>query len=174
MGIETVLFAGLIAGTALTQISNSTKQAKVAQNNAISKADSLKTEGDLAVQEKSKQVRLTAARQTASFLSSGLTLEGTPTDVINETYDVGIADVQNIGKNYQTARMNTLYGGGAQADAFISAGRAQAIGTIAQGAAGYAGASGAGSLFGTQGTASRTLAFGSPSGVGPIQSFGGF
>ena len=171
----TALFVGLSAVSAISQISNASSQANMVENNAIAKSNALKTEGDLAVQQKAKEVRLTAARQTASFLSSGLTMEGTPTDVINETFSTGIADVQNIGKNYQTQRTNVLSGGAADAKSINNAGRTAAINTIASSftSASFAGSSGAGSFFGDQGTLSRDVAFGSSSGVGPIKGFGG-
>jgi hypothetical protein len=174
MGIETAIFVSLIAAQAISQVSNASSQAKVARTNALAKSSALKQEGDLAVSEKAKEIKLRGARQTSSFITSGLTMEGTPMDVLNETFDVGIADIQNIGRNYQTNRENVLRGGAAESSSIINAGRTEAIGTIASGAGSYAGGSGAGAMFGAQGGVSRTAAFGSPSGVGPIKGFGGF
>ncbi len=136
MGFATAIFVGLTAAQAISGISTANSQAKVARQNATAKADALKKEGDLAVSEKAKEVKLRAARQVSSFITSGLTLEGTPTDVLNETFDVGIADVENIGANYQTSRMSVLRGGDAEAGNIIGGGRTRAIGTVASGFSG--------------------------------------
>lgn len=155
MGIATVGLIALTAFQAVSQIKTSTKQATTSARNAVAKARALKAEGDIAVQERAKQVRLRAARQTSSFITSGLTLEGTPMDVLGETFDVGIADIENIGTNFQTSRMNVLRGGEAEVESAIRSGRNQAIGSIASSFSSFAGGSGAGSLFGSSQPANR-------------------
>ncbi len=149
MGIETVLFASLIAVQAISQISNASSSAKIASQNASAKSEALRAEGDIAVAERAKEVRLRAARQTSSFITSGLTLEGTPTNVIDETFEVGIADIENIGANFQTSRRNIISSGDAEAQSINRAGQSATIGTIVSGFSSFGGAGDIGSLFGT-------------------------
>lgn len=143
-GATTAVFAGLIAVQAFSQISTANSQAKASLVNSQAQADALKKEGDITVSEKAKEVRLRAARQVSSFITSGLELEGTPMDVLDETFEVGVADIENIGSNYQTQRMNVLRGGKADALTSINQGRTAAIGSISSGFASYGGS---GSLF---------------------------
>ena len=147
----TLLYAGLTAFQATSQIKTAKSQAKAVAQTSIAKSDSLKEEGDLAVQQKAKEIKLRTARQTASFITSGLTMEGTPQDVLAETFDTGIADIENIGKNYQQSRLNILRGGSAQIGGIIDSGRNAAIGTIANSF----------SSFGSRGIGSSSL-FNSP------------
>lgn len=175
MGIETVLFAAFVGLQAVSQIQAGQKKAEAAVVSAEAEAASLREEGELTKSERAKALRLKSARQVSSFLTSGLSLEGTPSDVLSETFETGIADIRNIGKNFQTSIDNRIRQGNAQSSQFISESRTQAIGTIASGFSGVGG----GSLFdtnaplGSQGTVSRTIEFGSPSAQGPIQGFGG-
>lgn len=109
MGIETILF---MAFTGLQAVSS--------MMNANSQADAAIRTGNLQMQEQAKKTRYAAARQTTSFLNSGITLEGTPQDVIQETFTTGIADVKQIGANANTTANN-----------IIGEARTKAIGSIA-------------------------------------------
>ncbi len=142
----TIVFLALTAAKAVSQVSNASSRAKVVSQNASAKAEALKAEGDIAVKERAKEVRLRAARQASSFITSGLTLEGTPTDVIDETFEVGIADIENIGANFQTSRRNIISSGNAEAQSINRAGRTAAIGTIVSSFSSFGSA---GSLFGS-------------------------
>lgn len=114
MGIETALFIGFQALSAVSSIKQSKAQAKA-----------VIAEGNIAAANKAKEVQLKAARLQSSFLTSGLTLEGTPMSVIESTFDTGIEDIQQIRSNY-----------GNQAKNIISAGRSEALGKLASGAQG--------------------------------------
>lgn len=127
MGIETIAFAALTGLSAIQSINQSKKEAAATVR-----------EGELATKEKAKEVRYKAARQTVSFLNSGLTLEGTPNAVIGETYSTGLEDINNIRSNYNTKSKN-----------IISAGRTEAIGKIASGFGNFAMGGGGGSMFGS-------------------------
>lgn len=131
MGIETALFL------ALSVISASGKM-----NQAKSAAGQTVANGEIAAKEKAKEVRYKVARQTSSFLNSGLTLEGTPQDVIGDTFDTGLQDIGQIRTNANNQSKN-----------IISSARSEAIGQIA-GSFGMAAMSGgsAGSMFETAGS----------------------
>lgn len=109
MGWETLIFAALTGLKAVSQMNNAEKMAKQTVR-----------EGEIVAKEKAKEVRYKVARQTSSFLNSGLTLEGTPQDVIGETFSTGLDDINKIRSNYTTKSKN-----------YISQGRTEAIGTIA-------------------------------------------
>lgn len=148
-----------MVGLAAFQASQTIKQSKA-------EAQSIVDQADLAAASKAKETKLKAARIQSSFLTSGLTLEGTPMSTIQSTFDTGLEDVNQITTNANT-----------QAKQTISAGRTGALTSLASTAMGTIGSgdlfSGSGT-FGSQGSVSRSLEFGSTSGVGPIQSFGGF
>jgi hypothetical protein len=129
MGIETVLFmafAGMQAISALTSAQNQAKAA-VAQ-------------GNIAMENKAKETRYRAARQTVSFLNSGLDMEGTPSLVVDETYTTGLKDIRAIGANAN-----------AQSKNFIAQGRSEAISAIMGGMKGLPSGS-MGSMFETAGS----------------------
>ena len=123
---------------------NATNQAKVNQQNANYQAQANLDAANLASKEKAKQIRYAAARQTTSFLSSGLTLEGTPEAVIGETYDTGLEDLNQISKNASTTNSNLINitnmnnknlisSANAQSKQTVAQGRSEAIGAIANG-----------------------------------------
>lgn len=126
-----VLFAAFVGLKAISQMNAATAQAKQAAQ-----------QGTIDAKQRAKEVSFAAARQTASFLSSGITLEGTPMTVENETFNTGKEDVQNI-----------INGANAKSKNIVSAGRSQAIGTIVSGFSGFSSGGGsAGSMFDTTGS----------------------
>lgn len=126
MGIETIAFLALSAVSASMKMNDAKKQ-----------AEGVAREGELVAKEKAKEVRYKVARQTSSFLNSGLTLEGTPQDVIGETFSTGKEDIGNIQSNYNAKSKN-----------IISSARTEAIGQIAGSFAGASLGGSAGSMFG--------------------------
>jgi hypothetical protein len=155
MGIETAI---LIGGS----IFKAVQSIKTANDQAEAQVE----EGEIAAENKRKEVRQKAARQQLSFLNSGLTLDGTPRAVIQGTFDTGLEDINQILNNTDTRAKNT-----------VKAGRSEAIGNLVSGAtsAGFGAGSFSGSdVFGSQGVASRAIEFGSFNAQGPIQGFGGF
>lgn len=129
MGWETLIFAAFTGLKAVSQMNAAKKEAKATVR-----------EGELVAKEKAKEVRQKVARQTVSFLNSGLTLDGTAQDILGETYSTGIADINNIRTNYTNKGKSQ-----------IAAGRTAAIGTIASAAGGMAAGS-MGSMFETAGS----------------------
>jgi hypothetical protein len=129
MGIETILFAAFTGLSAVSKMS-ANKQAKDVTRNAQAQSASDKAEGELASKEKAKQIRYAAARQTSSFLSSGITLDGTPQDVLNETFTTGLEDIDNIERGYNTRINNTISQANSTSKNIIASARSEVIGDI--------------------------------------------
>lgn len=125
MGIETLIIGGLIGASALGSMSAAQKQAKA---NA--------QEGEIKTKELAKRTRYLAAEREVAFLNSGVTLEGTPMTILNETYDTGIADINQLRANYN-----------AKSKSLIAKGRSEAIQKIVGGAMMAGAGSGMGNMF---------------------------
>lgn len=132
MGVETLILGGLTAAQAVGSVYSANQQAKA-----------LAKQGQVAAQEKAKQVSAQMAQQKTSFLSSELELEGTPMSVISSTANVGRADIENMVSNYNKQIKNTQ-----------RQGWTNALGSVASmGASMYAGGMFDGLLKGSSGTA---------------------
>jgi len=95
--ILAVATVGMQVMKASNELSNAKKQAQLTVNAAKINAEN-----------KSKQVRALAASQKVSFLTSGLTLEGTPLAVLSSTYETGRQDINQIISNANTSSKNTM------------------------------------------------------------------
>lgn len=111
MGIETIVLLGLTGLSTMNSINSSEKEAKATI-----------AEGNIAASNKSKETRAKAARLSSSFLNSGLTLEGTPMSTIENTYNTGLEDINQISSNYNN-----------KAKSIISKGRSSALSSFASG-----------------------------------------
>ena len=155
MGLETIAILGLSLFKANAAIKQSEREAQAVAE-----------QGTLQAKEKGKETRLRAARVQSSFLTSGLTLEGTPMAAIQSTFSTGLEDINQITENANKRSKN-----------IISSGRTAALTELASGIAGGFGGgdifSGSGT-FGSQGVVSRGIEFGNINAQGPIQGFGGF
>ena len=119
MGIEVLAIAA--AGL---QLASTYEQAQNSQN----QAEALAEEGELKAEESAKLTAATAASNKVSFLTSGFTMEGTPSAVMASTYQTGKEDASQIISNYQT-----------QADSIISSARSSALTSLAGMASSFAG-----------------------------------
>lgn len=109
----TVAFVALSALKASAAASAATSAAKKQAKATIA-------EGNIAAANKAKQVVQKAATQRVSFLNSSLTLEGTPMNVIESTFNVGLEDIAQIQSNYNTKAKNQISAGKSAAlDALI-------------------------------------------------------
>lgn len=99
MGMETAAFA-LAVGKAFGGI----KQARAESNATIKQAETEARNLKL-------KTKAMAGAQKTSFASSGLELEGTPMAVIQNTYETGIADVNQYIKNANRQAKNTYRAG---------------------------------------------------------------
>jgi hypothetical protein len=107
----TAIMIGLSVASAASQQSAAKKQAKATI-----------AEGNIVAANKAKEVARKAATQRVSFLNSGVTLDGTPMNVIESTFNTGLEDINQISSNYNTAAKNQ-----------IAAGRSAAIQSLAGG-----------------------------------------
>jgi uncharacterized protein involved in outer membrane biogenesis len=131
---------------------------------AKAEAKAITQEGALNAANKARETRIKAARIKSSFLQSGLELEGTPSAAISDTFNVGIADTEQIIKNANTRSRNVM------SSAFNSAvsGIASSVGMAAMG--GFGASQGAGFSANSFG---QTLGSGfSSSPTGPYQPLG--
>lgn len=109
-----------IAFVALSVVKGATEMSA-----ARNEAKATIAEGNIAAGNKAKQVAAAAATQRVSFLQSGLTLEGTPMNIIESTFNTGIKDINQIRSNYDHRAKNQ-----------ITAGRTAFISSLASGFAG--------------------------------------
>ncbi|MBQ5784654.1 MAG: hypothetical protein IIW11_06720 [Bacteroidales bacterium] len=77
-------------------------------NQSKSQARAIREQGKQAAATRAQEIRALAAEQRVSYLASGLELEGTPTSVINDTYNTGLEDIKAINSNTRTQMKNTL------------------------------------------------------------------
>lgn len=87
---------------------------------AKNQASATVAEGASAAEERGKRAQFLAGQQKTSFLSSGLSLEGTPLAVLSATYDTASADVGNI-----------IAGANRSSKNIMGAARTKAIGQVA-------------------------------------------
>lgn len=109
MGLETaaIVLGGLQMASAIGNF-----------NAEKSGARNLARQGEIAAQNRAKEIKNLASKQRVSYLNAGLELEGTPQAVINDTYQTGIDDVnaiisstnQQIKNKMTKARANLLGG----------------------------------------------------------------
>lgn len=118
MGVETAVIAGLSVASAIGNYNQSKSESRQTAK-----------EGVIAAQNRADEIKKLASRQRISYLQAGLELEGTPQNVIDDTYETGIADVNNIigaynqkSKNIMTKARADLLGGLAKAGASAFAG----------------------------------------------------
>lgn len=131
MGIETAIVVGALG------VANSVGK----YNQSKSAARQTAKEGAIEAENRKTEIQKLAATQRVSFLQAGVELEGTPQNVIQDTYNTGIADIQAVKSSYKQKVKNIMV-----------AARSELIGGLASsvisGVAAY-GMAGGGSLFGS-------------------------
>lgn len=65
-------------------------------------------EGQQAMENRKKEILQLAAKQKMAYLDAGLDLEGTPQSVIQETYQIGVEDVNAISDSYNQQITNQI------------------------------------------------------------------
>lgn len=98
MGVETFILAGLAGAGGISQVKQANKQAK-----------SIIAEGNIVAQNKSDEVLRKADRATMSFLNSGFGMRGTPESAVKSIFDIGLADVNAIKRNYDRTAKQTVF-----------------------------------------------------------------
>ena len=78
--------------------------------NAKNQAKSVAAEGAMKAKERAKQTRMLAGKQKASFLNSGISLEGegTTQNMFDDTYGTGLEDINQIKSNYNAQSKNIM------------------------------------------------------------------
>lgn len=161
MGLETIAFIALTSISAAQKMSAARSTAKQVVNNAALQNDALLKEGTLATKEKSKEIRQRAAALEASFLNSGVTLEGTPEQSISEILDTGKEDILNIAGNYNNKMNSITSSANATSKNTVRQGRTQAIDTITSSLGGSLTGGSIGSMFEVAGSyAPESFAYG--------------
>lgn len=120
MGIETLAIIGAVGSVA-----GGVMQAGAANRQAKREARALVAEGEIVAKNKARETNLKASAQRVSFLNSGFTLEGTPMNILEDIYRVGMEDVSQIKSNYQTAASNAIRSGRAKAQSAMLGGITQ-------------------------------------------------
>lgn len=110
MGLETAI---LIGGLSLAKGVGEYNQAK-------SGARATARQGEIAVENRKKEIQNLVAKQKIGYVQSGVELEGTAQAVMQDTYNTGIADMEAIAGSYNQNIKNSL-----------RAARAQLLGSIA-------------------------------------------
>lgn len=113
MGVETAIIVG---GLSLAKGIGDYNQAK-------SSARATAREGQIAIENRKKEIQNLVAKQKIGYLQSGVELEGTAQAVMQDTYKTGIADVKDIASATNKSIKNQL-----------TAARAQLLGSIASSA----------------------------------------
>lgn len=147
----TATMIGLSVVSAASQVSSAKKQAKATI-----------AEGNIVAANKAKDIARKTATQRVSFLNSGLTLEGTPMNAIDSTFNTGLEDIAGISNAYNMQAKNQ-----------IAAGRSAAIGSLVGGLSSFAMPSiGSSATFGTNSFGGLNQAIGSgfnSTAIGPFQ-----
>lgn len=89
-------------------------------NQAKSGARATARQGEIAVENRKKEIQNLVAKQKIGYIQSGVELEGTAQAVMQDTYNTGIADMEAIAGSYNQNIKNSL-----------KAARAQLLGSIA-------------------------------------------
>ena len=110
MGLETAI---IIGGLQLAKGVGEYNQAK-------SGARATARQGEIAVENRKKEIQNLVAKQKIGYIQSGVELEGTAQAVMQDTYNTGIADMEAIAGSYNQNIKNSL-----------RAARAQLLGSIA-------------------------------------------
>lgn len=97
MGVATAVMAGLSLASAIGNFNQSKSEARQTAR-----------QGAIAAQNRADEIKKLAAKQRVSYLQAGLELEGTPQAVINDTYNTGLEDINEIKSAYNQSSKNIM------------------------------------------------------------------
>lgn len=109
-------------------------------NSAKSQNRLIARQGSQVIENRKQEILQTAARQKIGYIQAGVELEGTAQNVMQDTYQTGIKDVQSLKYNYQQTIKNNL-----------TQARASLLGNLASGAVSAYGMYGMSDLTGNAG-----------------------
>ncbi len=122
MGVDPISLA--IIGTAVAaggEIYQGISEAQAAEE----QANIVGKQASESARERKRQIQRLASKQKVSFLKSGVSLEGTPIDILSETFNIGQQDINAILETGRSQQRALIKGG---RDALIG-GFTKAIGT---------------------------------------------
>lgn len=90
------------------QLGATAVQAIGTRNAAKAEASAVAREGQLEAEKKARETVRTTGKLQTSFLNSGLTMEGTPTEVISRAYQYGQEDINQIVQNANSRSKNII------------------------------------------------------------------
>lgn len=93
---------------AVTALASGVSKAVSSVKDAKAQAKATKAEAEQQIQEKARQAAKLMSQQKSSFLKGGVYFEGSPEDVINETYDFANEDIRRLTSNANTSIKNTM------------------------------------------------------------------
>lgn len=145
MGIETALLIGTLASAAGTVVGG-IQQSRAAKAQAKDTRNEAQRQANLRQEERTQQARVEARenialekRQKLAFLSSGVSLEGSPLLLLAETKRRGGENVASLLKTGQTEATGLLRSGESQATSLRASGRQALIGGLTSAAGTAAG-----------------------------------
>ena len=93
---------------AVTALASGVSKAVSSVKDAKAQAKATKVEAEQQIQEKARQAAKLMSQQKSSFLKGGVYFEGSPEDVINETFDFANEDIRRLTNNANTSIKNTM------------------------------------------------------------------
>lgn len=92
----------------LTSIASSITQGISSAGNSKKEAEAINKQAEEKINERAREAKKIMQQQKTSFLKGGIYFDsGSPTDVINETYDTSMKDINSIKKDSGT-KINNL------------------------------------------------------------------
>lgn len=77
-------------------------------NASKSNARALKREGEIKIDQRKKEILELVAQQKVGYVDSGVEFEGTPQNVMQDTYNTGWEDIEALRTSYNTQIKNTM------------------------------------------------------------------
>jgi len=77
-------------------------------NAAKSDARALKEEGLIKINNRKKEIMELVAQQKVGYVDAGVEFEGTPQNVMQDTYNTGMEDIEALRSSYNTQIKNAL------------------------------------------------------------------
>lgn len=77
-------------------------------NAAKSGARALKEEGKIKIDQRKKEILQLVAQQKVGYVDSGVEFEGTPQNVMQDSYNTGMEDIEALRTSYNTQIKNAM------------------------------------------------------------------
>lgn len=77
-------------------------------NASKSNARALKEEGKIKIDQRKKEILQLVAQQKVGYVDSGVEFEGTPQNVMQDSYNTGMEDIEALRTSYNTQIKNAM------------------------------------------------------------------